>query len=37
MQLGESTICVDEDDDTDDVEGSATDGTMRDDSTDDQL
>ena len=37
MQVGEFTIRVDEDDDTDDEEGSATDGTMSDDSSDDEL
>ena len=39
MQVGEFTIRVDEDDDvdTDDKEGSATDGTMSDDSSDDEL
>ena len=36
MQVGEFTICVDEDDD-DDEEGSATDDTMSDDSSDDEL
>ena len=37
-QVGEFTLCVDEDDDdTDDEEGSATDGTMSDDSSDDEL
>ena len=39
MQVGEFTIRVDEedDDDTDDEEGSATDVTMSDDSSDDEL
>ena len=37
MQVGEFTIRVDEDDDTDNKEGSATDGTMSDDSSDDEL
>ena len=39
MQVGEFTIRVDEDgdDDTDAEEGSATDGTMSDDSSDDEL
>ena len=38
MQVGEFTIRVNEDDDDDtDEEGSATDGTMSDDSSDDEL
>ena len=37
MQVGEFTIRFDDDDDTDDEEGSATDVTMSDDSSDDEL